>query len=189
MLASRPFRQFFIKLHRASSLHYDFRLEHGGVLKSWVLADGLCLDPTVFRSAVSVADHEVKSGGLEKVFPPGHYGAGPTMLWDYGIWIPCQDVGEALQDGHLVFHLLGSKVRGIWSLRRRPVRSGVRGKDWLLKKERDAEAWPLSERNVVAEMPKSVLSGRTLEEVAADPGHVASLKKSRVHRNQRVLPF
>lgn len=172
-------REFFIKLHRASRLHFDFRLEHTGVLKSWVIPEeGPCLDPMEPRPADSVADHEVKWGSFEKVIPSGQYSAGPMLLWDHGIWLPHQDVDQALQDGYLKFHLYGIKLKGVWSLSRIPVRSGVRGKRWLLRKEEDAEAWPLSERNIVAEMPKSVLTGRTLDEVAADPRRVVSLKSN-----------
>jgi len=121
------------------------------------------------------------------------------LLWDYGTWLPCGDVDQGLQDGHLRFHLEGSRLKGIWSLMRRPVRCGVRGKYWDLKKEEDAEAWPLSVRNVFAEMPTSVLTGRTLDEVAADPRRVVPLrsssqgsarsKKNGPHRNQPLLPF
>lgn len=193
-------RTFFIKLHRASCLHFDFRLEHKGFLKSWVIPkEGPCLDPRVCRSAVSVADHEIKWGSLERVIPSGQYGAGPMLLWDYGIWLPDLDVDQSLQDGHIKFHLRGNKLKGVWSLNRIPVRSGVRGKNWLLKKEEDAESRPLFERDIVAELPRSVLTERTLDEVAAEPHRVVSLKhhsqgiarskKNRPHRNQLPLPF
>jgi bifunctional non-homologous end joining protein LigD len=193
-------RRFFIKLHSARRVHFDVRLEHDGVLKSWVIPEeGPCLDSRERRPAVSVADHEVKWGSLERVIPSGQYGAGPMLLWDHGIWLPNQDVDQALQNGHLTFHLHGSKLKGVWSLNRIPVRCGVRGKNWLLKKEEDAEAWPLSERNIVAEMPESVLTGRTLNEVAADPRRVVSLKQNSQeiarsktngsHQSQLSLPF
>lgn len=199
-MSNRNGPKFFIKLHSASFLHFDFRLEHAGVLKSWVIPkEGPCLDPRVRRLADAVADHEVKWGSFERVIPAGRYGAGPMMLWDHGIWIPHQDVDQGLQNGNLKFRLCGIKLKGVWSLTRIPVRSGVRGKKWLLKKEEDAKAWPLSERDIVAEMPKSVLTGRSLDEVAADPRRVVSLKsnsqgiarsrKKGPARNQRSFSF
>src|SRR5262249_46855806 len=135
-----------------------------------------CLDPTEHRLAVFVNDHRVECGSLERVIPLGQYGAGPVLLWDHGIWLPCQNVDQALHDGRLEFHLCGSKLKGVWSLNRMPVRSGVKGKNWLLIKERDAEARSLSEMDIVVEMPESVLTGRTVDEVAADPGRVVSAK-------------
>ncbi len=185
-------RKFFIKLHNASFLHFDFRLEHAGVLKSWVIPEeGPCLDPMVRRPADFVADHEVKCGSVERVIPAGRYGAGPMLLWDHGIWVPDQqDIDQALQGGYLRFHLYGIKLKGVWSLTRIPVRSGVRGKMWLLRKEEDAEAWPLSERDIATEMPKSVLTDRTLDEVAADPHRVVSLKSisQRITRSRKKGP-
>lgn len=188
MCGNRTERQFYIKLHRASRLHYDLRLEHDGVLKSWVIFDGPCLDPTARQPAVSVADHELKWGSLERVIPSGQYGAGPMLLWDYGVWLPDQDADQSLQDGHLKFHLYGSKLKGFWSLDRIPIRSGVRRKIWMLKKEEDSEACPISERNIVAEMPRSVLTGRTLDEVAAEPSRVASLisDSQRTNRSRKT---
>jgi bifunctional non-homologous end joining protein LigD len=144
---------------------------------------------------VLVDDHQVKYGSLERVIPPGQYGAGPVLLWDHGIWQPRQNIDQALRDGRLEFHFRGIKLKGAWSL----IRSGVEGKDWLLIKERDEEARPISVMDIVAEMPKSVLTDRTLDEVAADPRRFASLKpnsqggtrskKNDPHRNQPSLPF
>lgn len=178
-------------MHGSRDRHYDLRLEHNGVLKSWALRDGPCLDPTKCRLAVLVDDHRVEYGSSERVIPPGQYGAGAVLLWDYGIWWSSQDVDQALRDGRLEFHLEGRKLAGLWSLSRVPVGSGVRGKDWLLRKEPDAEARPLSEMNIVREMPRSVLTGRTLDEVAAEPHRFESVKRERnvPDRNQLSLPF
>lgn len=189
MYRSETLRRFFVKLHRARSLHFDFRLEHAGVLKSWVLPDGLCWDPVESRRTIAVPDHQVRYGSVERVIPVGQYGAGPMLLWDYGTWLPCHDVDQGLRDGHLMFHLQGSRLNGLWLLERTPVRGGVRGKNWRLKKEPDAEAWTVSNRNIFAEMPTSVLTGRTLDEVAAAPRRVVSLRSNGSHRNQRLLPF
>jgi len=189
-------RRFFVKLHRASTLHFDFRLEHDGVLKSWVIPDGPCLDPTEHRLATLVDNHKLKYGSVERVIPPGYYGAGPVLLWDRGIWQPVRgvdqalDVDRALADGRLEFHLEGEKLKGVWSLNRIPVRSGVRGRNWLLIKEQDAEAQSLSEMDIVAQMPLSVLTNRTLGEVAADPRRVVSEKSSssRTTRSKKNRP-
>lgn len=191
MIGAETFPQFFIKLHRASSLHSDFRLEHDRWLKSWVLPPDFYLYPTHTHEAVSVADHQLRYGSVERVIPSGQYGAGPMLLWDYGTWLPFGDVDQGLRDGHLRFQLQGRRLNGTWSLLRRPVRCGVRGKYWDLQKEEDAEAWPLSARSLVAEMPTSVLTGRNLDEVAADPRRVISLnsRKNGPHGNQPLLPF
>ena len=197
MLGSGTFLQFFIKLHDASSLHLNLRLEHNGRLKSWFLPPSLYLDPTRLHMATSVADHQLKYGSVERVIPSGLYGAGPMLLWDYGVWLPCLDVERGLRGGHLRFHLQGRRLNGGWSLTRRSDDWG--GQVWDLKKEDDAEAWPLSMRNLVAEMPTSVLTGRTLEEVAAEPHRVvpsrsssqrsARSPKNGPHWNQPLLPF
>ncbi len=192
MFAKENFWKFFIKLHRARSLHLDLRLEHNGVLKSWYLPPHLFLNPTHSHQATSTIDHQLKYGPVERVIPAGLYGAGPMLLWDYGLWLPGSDVDQGLRDGHLRFHLRGSRLKGGWSLTRSFFDG--RGEVWALTKEDDAEAWPLSERNLVAEMPTSVLTGKTLDEVAADPGHVAPPRSARSrkngpHRNQPLLPF
>lgn len=189
MRENRSRRRLFVKEHGSRRHHYDLRLEHDGILKSLVLPEGLCLDPTHPRPAILVDDHDVEYGSVERVIPAGQYGAGPVSLWDYGIWIPRQDVDQALQAGRLEFYLHGSKLKGLWSLKRTPLRSGVRGKNWMLIKEQDAEARSLSDMDIVVEMPKSVLTGRTLDEIAKDPRRVVRLKKNGPDRNQMSLPF
>lgn len=160
-------RLFVVKLHDATRLHYDFRLEHTGVFKSWVVPNGPCLDATVARSAIQVADHRINR--FEGTIPAGMYGAGTVMLWDWGYWTTDQDVGEALRAGHLHFRLDGQKLKGNWTLTRWQPRSDPRQLEWRLTKALDIEARSLREFDVLAEQTRSVLTGRTLDEIALTP--------------------
>src|SRR5262245_37107571 len=163
------FLRFVVQKHHATRLHYDFRLEHAGVLKSWAVPRGPCLDPARNRLAVLVKDHAIGYGGFEGTIPPGRYGAGPVMLWDIGIWRPNQDVRQALRAGRLTFELLGRKLKGIWSLIRKLSGPNARQKEWFLRKEHDAEARLHSEMDVLTEYPLSVVTGRNMDEIANDP--------------------
>lgn len=127
-------RFFCVQKHLASHLHYDFRLEHRGVLLSWAIPKGPSLDPTVKRLAMHVEDHPTNYGTFEGVIPSG-YGAGIVLLWDRGVWQPLvDDVDAALGRGNLPFLVLGEKLAGAWTL----IRSGRVGPDaWLLIKRRD----------------------------------------------------
>jgi len=170
--ARRPFPElappiFVVQKHRASRLHYDFRLEIEGVLVSWALPKGPSLSPRERRLAVQTEDHPLEYATFEGKIPPGNYGAGTVIVWDYGRWEispSSEDPTRALQAGALKFILHGRKLRGRWAL----VRLKGRGeKEWLLIKERDAEA---REAPAITEAePHSALSGRTLEEVEHDP--------------------
>jgi len=147
--------QFVVQKHWASRLHYDFRLELDGVMKSWAVPKGPSLDPSVKRMAVEVEDHPVAYASFEGTIPPGQYGAGRVIVWDKGLWQPLVDVREGLRKGSLKFELMGHKLRGRWALVR------MKGKDpkkaaWLLLKERDAFARPESEFNVVESEADSV---------------------------------
>ena len=161
-------RSFVVQKHAATRLHYDLRLEHAGILICWVVHDGPCLDPNQRREAVLVNDHPIKCARAEWVIPAGLYGAGAILTWDCGIWRTDQDVDRALRAGQLKFELLGQKLKGIWSLSRRSHQPDVNGEKWLLCKENDAEAKSLSEMDILVEEPASVLSGRTLDEIASD---------------------
>ncbi len=160
-------RYFAVQLHDATSLHYDFRLEHAGVFKSWAMPKGPCLDTVVRRLAVRVKDHDI--GYYEGTIPAGAYGAGTVLLWDWGFWLPDQNVDQALRSGQLKFYLLGKKLKGTWSLTRMRSRSDEKKVNWILRKEIDEEARSLSEMDILIERPESVHSGRTLAEVALDP--------------------
>jgi bifunctional non-homologous end joining protein LigD len=150
-------------------LHYDFRLELGGVLKSWAVPKGPSLDPRDKRLAVQVEDHPVEYADFEGIIPKGEYGGGAVIVWDRGTWQPDGNALSDYQAGHLKFHLAGSKLRGGWMLVRMPGRSGERAENWLLIKERDDEARPADEFDVVRDEPNSVVSGRSVEQIADAP--------------------
>src|SRR5467141_2289204 len=133
---------FVIQKHAASRLHYDFRLELDGVLKSWAVPKGPSLDPADKRLAMHVEDHPLEYGTFEGIIPKGEYGGGTVLLWDRGSWAPVGDPYQGYRAGNLKFTLKGEKLRGGWALVR--IRGSRRGDDsgrsWLLIKERDAEA-------------------------------------------------
>jgi bifunctional non-homologous end joining protein LigD len=162
---------FVVQKHAARRLHYDFRLELDGVLKSWAVPKGPSLDPAEKRLAVEVEDHPIEYGEFEGVIPQGEYGGGTVMLWDRGSWTPADPVpAEAYRNGMLKFALHGEKLRGNWMLVRLRGRKkqDERQHNWLLVKERDAAALPGSGDAVVADRPFSVASGRLLDGIAAD---------------------
>jgi bifunctional non-homologous end joining protein LigD len=160
---------FVIQKHAASRLHYDFRLELDGVLKSWAVPKGPSLDPADKRLAMHVEDHPLEYGSFEGIIPKGEYGGGTVLLWDRGTWEPVGDPHQASRAGNLKLVLKGEKLRGGWALVR--IRGGRRGDDsgrsWLLIKERDAEARAGRAASIVELKPKSVATGRTLEQIAA----------------------
>jgi bifunctional non-homologous end joining protein LigD len=164
--------QFCIQKHDASRLHYDFRLELDGVLKSWAVPKGPSLDPKVKRLAVHVEDHPMDYATFEGSIPEGHYGAGEVIVWDRGVWIPQDDPAKAYAKGKLKFELKGEKLGGLWNL----VRTHLPGKQeqWFLIKHQDGAAKPESDYDVVAAEPDSVLSDRTI--VAKKPKAAAKPK-------------
>ena len=162
-VASRSQRRFVIQKHRASALHYDFRLEADGVLKSWAVPKGPSLNPADKRLAMAVEDHPVEYGGFEGVIPEGEYGGGTVMLWDTGTYEPdTEDVGKVLRAGELRFTLHGKKLQGGWVL------IHTDGRRWLLIKRKD----PFASKTVdiTVEKPRSVKSRRLLAGIARDEG-------------------
>ncbi|WP_150305285.1 DNA ligase D [Pseudomonas saliphila] len=152
--------QFCIQKHDATRLHYDFRLELDGTLKSWAVPKGPSLDPTSRRLAVHVEDHPLDYATFEGSIPQGHYGAGDVIVWDRGVWIPEGDPREGYEKGKLKFELQGEKLAGSWNL----VRTNMDGKkeQWFLIKSRDAAARPAAEYDIAEDQPHSVLSDRTI---------------------------
>jgi bifunctional non-homologous end joining protein LigD len=159
---------YVIQKHRATQLHYDFRLEWNGVLLSWAVPKGPSLDPSVKRLAMQVEDHPVEYGNFEGVIPEGEYGGGTVMLWDLGTWTPeDSNVTGALKKGSLKFELNGKKLHGSWAL----VRTKSYGKSgktaWLLIKHRDEFA---SKKDITRGKPASVSTGRLLKDIAQEGG-------------------
>jgi bifunctional non-homologous end joining protein LigD len=160
---------FCVQKHLASHLHYDFRLEHNGVLLSWAVPKGPSLDPKTKRLAMHVEDHPIEYGTFEGVIPEG-YGAGIVMLWDQGTWTPeADDVDAALKKGDLKFTLDGYKLKGSWVLVRTGGRWGSKSgsgdaRSWLLIKHRDDWA---GELDITEFAPKSVKSEGDFEDILA----------------------
>lgn len=160
--SSNSGRLFVIQKHRASHLHYDLRLESEGVLKSWAVPKGPSTNPAVKRLAMAVEDHPLEYAKFEGAIPEGEYGGGTVMVWDIGRYVPENgDVEDALRRGQLKFTLHGKKLKGSWVL----VRTG--GRHWLLIKHRDHYA---DSSDVTEAKPLSVLTRRTLAEIAEDEG-------------------
>jgi len=157
-------RIYVVQKHLSSHLHYDLRLEWGGVLKSWAVPKGPSLDPGDKRLAVEVEDHPLDYAEFEGVIPAGEYGAGPVIIWDRGYYRgkpPQADFGEMMSDGRIKLNIHGEKIKGGYML----VRTGWGGKknNWLLIKEKDGEARP--GYGIVAEEPLSVVSGKDVTSV------------------------
>jgi len=160
---------YVIQKHRASHLHYDFRLEFRGTLLSWAIPKGPSLDPSVKRLAMQVEDHPVEYASFEGVIPEGEYGGGTVMVWDQGTWTPeSPDVAAALEKGDLKFTLHGKKLKGSWVLVRTRGYGSSSKTSWLLIKHRDSFASPTVD--VAQEMPRSAVSNRLLAEIARDSG-------------------
>jgi bifunctional non-homologous end joining protein LigD len=167
---------FVIQKHHASHLHYDFRLELDGTLKSWAVPKGPCLDPTVKRMAVHVEDHPISYAGFEGSIPAKQYGAGSVIVWDRGDWLPEGDAGDArkaLAAGKLKFELRGEKLHGHWTLVRMRGKGDESHEPWLLIKERDGEARALDDYDVLVEQPASVITGLGVDEVGQPPKKTA----------------
>jgi bifunctional non-homologous end joining protein LigD len=156
---------YVIHKHDASRLHYDLRLELDGVLKSWAVPKGPCLDPSQKRLAVHVEDHPIEYGQFEGTIPEGEYGAGTVMLWDRGSWEPSGDAAASFAAGAIRFRLLGRKLQGDWKLVRFRGRTDE-GDNWLLIKSKDEHTRPLAEFDILKASPDSVATGRSMEQIA-----------------------
>ena len=174
-VAKKRGSSFVVQKHAATRLHWDFRLEIDGVLKSWAVTKGPSCDPADKRLAVRTEDHPLDYGGFEGNIPKGEYGGGTVMLWDRGTWEPVPGKrADDLEDGHLHFILHGERMKGEWLLVRMKGRPGEKRENWLLRKIDDAEAGQgdtLVERGLT-----SVLTGRSLAEIEADTAGTQSLK-------------
>ena len=159
---------FVIQKHRASHLHYDFRLEMEGVLKSWAVPKGPSYDPAVKRLAMMTEDHPYDYASFEGVIPAGNYGGGNVIIWDNGTWEfiePGDDPVQALRSGKLTFRMYGKKMFGEWALVKIKGRDGSKGNEWLLLKHRDGFA--NADVDVTELAPRSIISNLTVEEIGA----------------------
>ncbi len=161
---------FVVQKHASRQLHYDFRLEMDGVLKSWAVPRGPSLDPAAKRLAIQVEDHQMDYADFEGTIPECEFGGGTVMVWDRGFWEPLGDQKTGYTQGSMKFSLQGEKLRGSWALVRMKNRAGneKESENWLLIKERDEEAKTGPEAEITARLPESALTGRTMEEIAAD---------------------
>jgi bifunctional non-homologous end joining protein LigD len=173
---------FVIQKHAATRLHYDFRLGWDGVLKSWAVAKGPSYVTADKRLAVQVEDHPIDYGGFEGIIPKGQYGGGTVMVWDQGTWEPQAghtDVDEGLRTGSLKFILHGTKMKGKWALIRMGGKAANESKpNWLLIKEHDDFERTKDAAAVTDEEPDSVVTGRSLEEIARNEDHVWNSKET-----------
>ena len=167
---ARP-RLFCVQKHAATRLHYDFRLEMGGVLRSWAVPRGPSLDPNEKRMAVEVEDHPVEYADFEGVIPEGNYGAGEVIVWDKGLWVPLENPEETLPKGKLTFELRGYKLRGAWHLFRTKGKGREASKEWMLVKRHDG--WASATRALPQE---SIYSGLTLEEIRTGSQRAAEVR-------------
>ncbi len=166
--ARRRALSFVVQKHRATALHYDFRLEWKGVLLSWAVPKGPSLDPSIKRLAMAVEDHPIEYAKFEGIIPEGEYGGGTVMVWDKGTWTAeSPDVDAALKKGDLKFSLHGKKLRGSWVLVRTRGRYQGGKPTWLLIKHRDEFA---TTKEIAEEEPRSVVTKRLLVEIARDEG-------------------
>ena len=160
---------FVVQKHDASRLHWDFRLELDGVLKSWAVPKGPSLDPGQNRLAMRTEDHPLDYGTFEGTIPKGEYGGGTVMLWDRGRWIPepGKDPRKTIDEGHLHFTLDGERMKGEWVMFRMKPKPGEKAEPWMLKKVNDEYAEPEDGDALVDNDVTSVTTGRTMAEIAA----------------------
>ena len=173
--------QFVIQKHAARRLHYDLRLELDGVMKSWAVTRGPSLVPDEKRLAIHVEDHPIEYNAFEGTIPQGEYGGGTVMVWDRGRWYPEGDPHAGYKKGHLAFTLGGEKLHGRWHLVRMHGRAGEKKEPWLLIKSKDEEARGANDPDILEDEPLSVVSGRSISEIAEGRG-----RKRVWHSNKSV---
>lgn len=171
--------RFVVQKHAARRLHFDFRLELAGVLKSWAVTKGPSFDPGVPRLAVRTEDHPIEYGGFEGVIPAGQYGAGTVMLWDRGRWVPDGEPARGLARGTLDFRLAGKRMKGRWHLVRIRARPGEARENWLLIKGADAFAERGHGDSAIARERRSVRSDRSMAEIATKRRRRPAAKRPR----------
>ena len=174
---------FVIQKHAATRLHYDFRLEMDGVLKSWAVTRGPSLVPGEKRLAVHVEDHPLEYGSFEGTIPKGEYGGGTVIIWDRGEWTPVFDAHKGYAKGHLEFELKGEKLSGRWHLIRMARKPREKRENWLLIKGDDEAAREEGDPDILEELPQSVVTGRDIDAVSGEaPGW--SSKTGRIDKKQ-----
>lgn len=169
---------FVMQKHWATRLHYDFRLELDGTMKSWAIPKGPSFDSNDKRMAIHVEDHPISYNRFEGRIPAGQYGAGKVIIWDKGIWVPLQDPRKGYRDGKLKFELLGHKLKGHWTLVRMKDTEERKQEPWLLIKEKDEYVRPSNEYSVVDELPDSV-AGLKSHHLEKTPKPAASARRKR----------
>jgi len=185
--AAKAGNSYVIQKHAARRLHYDFRLELDGVLKSWAVPEGPSLVAGKKRLAVATEDHPLDYGGFEGVIPEGQYGSGTVMIWDQGTWAPDFDPEFGYKKGHLKFHLNGKKLKGQWHLVRMKPKPREKNENWLLFKSDDEAARPAGDPDITKEKPNSAVTGRSIEAIAREKdrlwasgqGEITEAKKKR----------
>jgi bifunctional non-homologous end joining protein LigD len=176
---------FVVQKHAARQLHYDFRLEHDGVLLSWAVPHGPSIDPSVKRLAVRTEDHPLEYGSFEGVIPKGEYGAGSVIIWDAGKVKWLKDPDATMKQGKLEFVLDGERLKGEFHMVRMKPREGERSENWLLIKSRDAHAGHV---DPVARNTTSVVSGRTIEDIKANKGAARAWRHGRARKQADPKP-
>ena len=183
---------FVIQKHDARRLHYDFRLELDGVLKSWAVTKGPSLVPGEKRLAVQTEDHPLEYGDFEGTIPKGEYGGGTVLVWDKGSWTPLGDPHKGLNKGHLEFELHGKKLGGRWHLIRMAGKPREKRENWLLIKGEDDAARPEGAPDILEERPESAKTGRVIHDVEGEkPGwssKTGKIDRSRANGATREKP-
>lgn len=179
--------QFVIQKHDARRLHYDFRLELNGTLKSWAVPKGPSLDPKDKRLAVHVEDHPLDYASFEGHIPEGHYGGGDVIVWDRGMWEPEGNPAAGYKAGKLKFTLVGEKLTGHWTLVRTHLRGSGDKEQWLLIKERDESARSSEDYDVVAALPQSVVSGALIDPDKKKNKNLSTVKKTSAEKLTKEL--